>query len=523
MNQQNQPDHSKNKPAPTAFRQPRILCVDDERSGHVYLEALLAPQGYELIDAYSGEEALQILQDGKIDLVLMDIMMPDVDGFEVCRRIKSEEHLACIPVVMLSGLQSKEARIKSIEAGAEDFLQKMQNQEEISARIRMLLHVKSLNERLINSFNNIKSITSFGENIIRRFDPLRFDFMENIDSIIKQIIRRTADMIDKPLLMIVGVRIGRAPWQWHHYEYVFNELIRMSVPFDLDLEVASLPDRILPKIIHFNQSDYPKPPIHDQLHKLRTINVNVRNAVCYLSEELCIFAVNYGHTVTQYDAVVLESMVVQSRFLRSLATQIQEVEDAFNYAVRALARAAEANDEDSGKHTVRVGEYCAVLAERLGLGREFAAAIKLQATLHDVGKIFTPPEILRKPGKLTNEEWIEIKKHPVYGAKIIGNHPRLIMAQSIALNHHERWDGSGYPRGLKGSEIPIEARIANLADQYDALRNARGHKPAFDHAAVSRILNQGDGRTLPQHFDPQVLKAFRESDFLFANIYTEII
>ncbi len=506
-----------------ASRQPRILCVDDERSSHVYLEAILAPQGYELIDAYSGEEALQTMQDERIDLVLLDIMMPDMDGYEVCRRIKSEERFVHIPVVMLSGLHSKEARIKSIEAGAEDFLQKMQNQEEVSARVRMLLHVKSLNERLINSFNNIANLTSFGENIIRHFDPLRFDFMENIDSIVRQIIRRTADMIDKPLLIIVGIKMGDTPWQWHHYEYVFTELIRMSVPFYIDTDMAILPDRKLPKMIHFNEHDYPKPPIHDELKKLQTINVHIGNAVCYLSGELCIFAVNYGRAVTQYDAAVLENMVVQSQFLRSLAAQIQEVEDAFNYAVRALARAAEANDEDQGKHILRVGEYCAVLAERLGLGKEFTAAIKIQATLHDVGKIFTPPDILRKPGKLTSEEWIEIKKHPVYGAKIIGDHPRLVMAQSIALNHHERWDGSGYPRGLKGPAIPIEARIANLADQYDALRNARGHKPAHDHSTVCRILNQGDGRTLPQHFDPQVLKAFREADFLFANIYKEII
>ncbi|MDI9569888.1 MAG: response regulator [Pseudomonadota bacterium] len=522
MNPPNHPNDHACRPL-AARRQPRILYVDDERSSHVYLEATLAPQGYELIDAYSGEEALRILEDGRIDLVLLDIMMPDMDGYEVCRRIKGEERFAHIPVVMLSGLQSKEARIKSIEAGAEDFLQKMQNQEEVSARVRMLLHVRALNERLISSLDNIKSLTSFGENVIRRFDPLQFDFMENIESLIKQIIRRTADMIDKPHLMIVGVRSGETPWQWHHYEYVFNELVKMPVPFTLDIAAACPPDRKLPGMIHFNDHDHPRPSILAQLKKLQTINAHIANAVCYLSGELCIFAVNYGRDVTRYDAVVMENMVVQSRFLQSLAAQIQEVEDAFTYTVRALARAAEANDEDPGKHILRVGEYCAVLAERMGLGKAFTAAIRVQATLHDVGKIFTPAAILRKPGKLTSEEWMEIKKHPVYGAKIIGDHPRLMMAQSIALNHHERWDGSGYPRGLKGPAIPIEARITNLADQYDALRNARGHKPAYDHDSVCRILNQGDGRTLPQHFDPQVLKAFREADFIFADIYREMI
>jgi len=424
-------------------------------------------------------------------------------------------------VVMLTGLQSKEARIKSIETGAEDFLQKMQNQEEVSARVRMLLHVKFLYERQIHSFNHITNLTSFGENIIRRFDPLCFDFMENIDGIVRQIIRKTADMVERPQLMIVGIHVIGASWHWHHYEYVFNELIRMLVPFTIN--IAANGDSKLTKMIYFNEHDHPKPKLFSHLKKFQTINIHINNAVCYLSDELCIFAVNYGRNVTKYDAAVLESMVVQSQFLRSLAKQIQEVEDALSYTVRALARAAEANDDDPGNHVLRVGKYCAALAERLGMGKDFTAAIKLQATLHDVGKIYTSPSILRKVGKLSKEEWLEIKKHPVFGAKIIGAHPRLLMAQSIALNHHERWDGSGYPRGLKSEAIPIEARIANLADQYDALRNSRGHKPAYDHDTTCRILNQGDGRTLPQHFDPQVLRAFREVAFLFAEIYNKSI
>jgi len=330
-------------------------------------------------------------------------------------------------------------------------------------------------------------------------------------------------MVDKPLLMIVGLRLGEAPWQWHHYEYVFGEMIRMSVPVGISLHADTPADRKTPQMIFFNEQELPKPALFAELQKLQTINIRIDNAVCYLSGELCIFALNYGRNVNKYDAAVLENMVVQSRFLRSLAAQIMEVEDAFAYMVRALARAAEATDEDSGNHVVRIGEYCAVLSERLGLDKEFTAAIKLQATLHDVGKIFTPSAILKKRENLSREDWLEIKKHPVFGAKIIGAHPRLLLAQSIALNHHELWDGSGYPRGLKGNAIPIEARIANLADQYDTLRIQRTHKPALDHETACRILNQGDGRTMPRHFDPQVLRAFRETAFLFEEIYRQYL
>jgi HD-GYP domain-containing protein (c-di-GMP phosphodiesterase class II) len=112
-----------------------------------------------------------------------------------------------------------------------------------------------------------------------------------------------------------------------------------------------------------------------------------------------------------------------------------------------------------------------------------------------------------------------MKKHTAYGAKIIGRHPRFDMAGQIALTHHERWDGSGYPYGLKGEQIPLSGRILNIADQYDALRNHRVYKPAFDHETTHKIITEGDGRTMPHHFDPNVLQAFRETASQFKEVY----
>ena len=109
--------------------------------------------------------------------------------------------------------------------------------------------------------------------------------------------------------------------------------------------------------------------------------------------------------------------------------------------------------------------------------------------------------------------------HTVLGSKIIGGHHRMSTADKIAISHHERYDGTGYPHGLAGDQIPIEGRIMNLADQYDALRNARCYKPAFDHEKTYRIITEGDGRTLPQHFDPEVLDAFRNSHERFAEVF----
>lgn len=171
-----------------------------------------------------------------------------------------------------------------------------------------------------------------------------------------------------------------------------------------------------------------------------------------------------------------------------------------------LAGAVEFKDHDTRAHLWRMGQYSAIIAEQMGFDSEWVENIRMAAPMHDIGKIGVPDAILNKPGKLDAEEWVEMKKHPIYGAEILKDSENELMQMSatVALCHHERWDGKGYPNGLKGKDIPIEARIASLADVFDALTSKRVYKPSFSVDQTLKMIDDESGT----QFDPTVVKAF---------------
>ena len=189
--------------------------------------------------------------------------------------------------------------------------------------------------------------------------------------------------------------------------------------------------------------------------------------------------------------------------------------------IERLAAAAELRDEATGQHIVRIGSYAGMIARGLGMPQEYCEMITRAGTMHDIGKIGIPDSILFKPAPLAPEQFEVIKTHTVIGAKILSgsSHPLLQMAASIALTHHERWDGSGYPHGLAGEEIPLAGRIVMIADQYDALRSLRVYKPPLDHATTCSIILRGDAVTRPDHFDPAILRVFAELEPHFAEAF----
>jgi len=206
----------------------------------------------------------------------------------------------------------------------------------------------------------------------------------------------------------------------------------------------------------------------------------------------------------------VKSQLALNNQKRELEVQVQkrtaELEDTRLEIIRRLGLAAEYKDNETGLHVIRMSWYSKFLAEALGANQEWIDLLFRSSPMHDIGKIGIADNILLKPGRLVGEEWQEMMRHSQYGAKIIGEHqhPLFKMAKEIALYHHEKWDGSGYPEGLSGNDIPLSARIVAIADVYDALTSERPYKKAWTEEKALSLIQEESGK----HFDPSLTPLF---------------
>jgi len=333
-----------------------ILIVDDTTENLQLLSNILKESGYKVRPATSGKLALQAVEAQKPDLILLDIKMPEMNGYEVCTILKSNPDTKDIPILFISALNDINDKLKAFQAGGLDYITKPFQFEEVKARVSTHLQLKAYQ-----------------------------DYMEE----------KVKDGVER-------------------VEVLTQEII------------------------------------------------DTQREVIYTMGEIC-----------------------------------------------------ETRSHETGMHIKRVAEYCYLLAHLAG--SEDAWLMKQASPMHDIGKVAIPDAILNKPGKFTPEEWEVMQSHSTLGYKMlaVSHRPLFKMAANIAFEHHEKWDGSGYPRGLKGEEISFEGRVCALADVFDALGSDRCYKKAWPIEEVTRYIKEQRGK----HFDPTLVDLFFASldDFLSIN------
>ena len=349
-----------------------ILMVDDNPANLQVLQAILEGQGCRLLTARDGASALSVAAKEKPDVILLDIMMPEMDGLDVCRNLKADPATFEIPVIFLSAPEKTEDKVRGLEMGAVDYITKPFQPEEVIARVTTHLTMRYLERQLRLANSELKELN------------------ENLD---KKVEERS------------------------------QQLIR--------------------------------------------------------SRDSIIFV---------------------------------------------MAKMTEARDDDTGKHLERICRYVEILAKELAktdasITDSWIRTVVKTAALHDIGKVGIPDGILLKKGPLTPEEREIMETHPAIGGDTLlelreemgGGGPYLSRAIEITLGHHEKWDGSGYPFGIKGEAIALSARLVAVADVYDALVSHRIYKAGLSHEDACRLIQKGAGT----HFDPRVVNAFeaRQDDF----------
>lgn len=336
------------------------LLVVDDLPGNIDVMCGILGKNYLIKVANSGQLALKIVAAQAPDLILLDVMMPEMDGYEVCRQLKANETTRHIPVIFVTARDDIKDETRGFELGAADYITKPVSPPIVHARVHA--HLALANQR-----------------------------------------QYLQELVDE-----------------------------------------------------------------------RTSELKLSN---------------------------------------------QKLEQNYLTMIRQLGRAADYRDNETGLHVVRVGNYCKVLASAAGLLENRAKMLMYASMMHDIGKIGIPDHILLKPGKLTNEEYDVIKTHARIGAEIIGDHDAEVMqmAKEVSLTHHEKWNGSGYPRGLKGSEIPLSGRIVAIADVFDALTCIRPYKKAWPVEKALELISSEAG----QHFDPELVKLFLSNEAEMRRIASE--
>lgn len=504
-----------------------ILIVDDVLDNLKVLSGLLK-ESYRIRVATTGEEALRLASDAPLpDLILLDIMMPGMDGFSVCERLKALPSTADIPVIFLTAKTASEDETRGFEVGGVDFVAKPINPAVLRARVKAQL---ALSAQLRDSR---RQLSAADRRLIQISDArdrseLERQHLHDRQQALLSIARAAlGDLTLSAYLARMLEAIDAIPWLEVEPR---GALFMLNRRHELVLVARYRLDDVQDRICHNVQQGrcvcqrvaangrpafVPRPGRADAhcimgqrgrgSHSLPLVEgervYGVLSVLTPAEHRPLDGELEFMQDVAQtFTSLVRRKVAEETVRISQLETQI-----ARNEVIRRLGIAAEFRDTETGLHIVRMSKYAKAIAVAMGCDSAFCELVELAATMHDIGKIGIDDSILRKPDRLTAEEFGVMQGHTLIGARILEGEDALIcMAREIALSHHERWDGKGYPNAAREEVIPLSGRICAVADVFDALTMERPYKSAWPVERAVAEIKSSSGTA----FDPAVVAAF---------------
>ena len=579
---------------------PAVLVVDDNAGKRLAVCAMLDRLGHRVVDVASGREALQAASARQFAVILMDVRMPIMSGYETATLIRSRSESADTPIIFMTAFGRDEIETSGAYAsGAVDFLFAPIAGDALRAKVTAFVDLFARAHEHQESLNSITALNaSLRDSEVRAQAVLQHvaDGIVTVDEqgLIESVNRSAlalfgyepGDVIGQPLQSIVAPSHQAAFTQDAHAGDSAAEPIetvgcrRDGSQFAIEIGISEmqLGDRTftigairditeraeraerertraqaLRREAQLDRIVFEEAPIGSVITGRDGCIERVNHAICtmlghspetfggahflefthpedrensaaavasliggapgaqqfetrYLHSSGRVIEARVALTAIRDDAQEVAQLFAQVEDVTDARRTSRELEQAQFEMLARLAAAAELHDDDTGQHTHRVGDLSVAIARAIGLPDAQLELLRLAAPLHDVGKIAISDAVLRKRGKLTVEEFEQVKTHTTTGAQMLTGSPfgLLALAEEIALTHHEHWDGSGYPAGLAGDDIPITGRIVAVADVFDALTHTRPYKLAWSTADAITEMNSHAG----SHFDPLVVDAF---------------
>ncbi len=499
-----------------------ILVVDDDVKVLEILDKSLSHRGHKVRTAAAGKEALDSCAEGIPDIVVLDLLLPDMDGRDVLKAIRANPGGEKVPVLFLSANADPDTRVNVLNEGAEDYLVKPFSLRELNAKIELVLGRSEKTKTLEAKQTELEDLVEIKErNAILANKELKKQIlsMKTLFAVSQDLNRRldSDELINGLALSLIG-ELQIASMAFFELENDGDEQLTLHDLKGFDkgrVEDLKLP--VASEIVRWaSETSKPRKIARngDPLWSARL--PDIRLAVFEFVTPIIVRQELRGLVFTgpklngkeykPFELDLLASLCNSAGTALEHARLFQQLESTYLSTVKALMSIVEAKDPYTRGHTERVAEFAVALGTKMKLDRLELRDLSFAAVLHDIGKLVVIENVLKKPGRLDTQEWEILKSHPTIGASIIENMSFLSGAVPLVRHHHERYDGGGYPDGLKGEGIPLGARIIAVADSFDAMTTDRPYRQALSREIALNTMIAKAGT----QFDARVVENFVE-------------